>query len=114
MLTHVKVLAVLFIALSALGVLMAIFLMAVFGVGAGIVGASGDPDAAVALPIIGLTGMALVIFILANLNFVEVTGTSKAMAGAIMMFVYGTGAAGLGWASWLKARRPEVYARIGT
>ena len=64
MLTHVKVLAVLFIALSALGVLAAFALMAVFGVGAGIVGATGDPDAALALPIIGLTGTALVIFML--------------------------------------------------
>ena len=63
--THVKVLAVLFIALSALGVLAAIFLMAAFGIAGGIVGATGDPDAAVALPIIGLTGTALVIFMLA-------------------------------------------------
>ena len=62
--THVKVLAVLFILLSAMGVLAALALMAVFGVGAGIVGASGDPDAALALPIIGLTGTALVTFML--------------------------------------------------
>ncbi len=60
--THVKVLAVLFIAFSALGVLAALGLMAVFGGAAGIVGASADPgEAAVALPIIGLTGTALVI-----------------------------------------------------
>jgi hypothetical protein len=65
MLTHVKVLAVLFIALGALGVLAAIVLMAVFGVGAGIVGASGDRDAVIAIPIIGITGMALVMFMLA-------------------------------------------------
>jgi hypothetical protein len=65
MLTHVKVLAVLFIALSALGVFAALVLMAVFGVGAGIVGAVGDPDAAIALPIIGFTGTALVFFMLA-------------------------------------------------
>ena len=63
--THVKVLAVLFIALSAMGILMALFMMAVFGVGAGIAGATGDPEAAVALPLIGLTGTALVIFFLA-------------------------------------------------
>lgn len=62
--THVKVLAVLFIVLSALGVLFALGLMVVFGGVAGLVGASGDADAAVALPIIGLTGMALVIFTL--------------------------------------------------
>lgn len=63
--THVKVLALLFIVFSALGVLAALALMAVFGGAAGIVGASADPgDAAVALPIIGLTGTALVVFIL--------------------------------------------------
>ena len=64
MLTHVKVLAVLFIIMSALGILAALALMAMFTIGAGAVGASGDPDAAVALPIIGLTGTALVLFML--------------------------------------------------
>lgn len=63
--THVKVLAVLFIVLSALGVLLACFLLFLFGGVAGLVGTSGDADAAVAVPIIGLTGMALVIFTLA-------------------------------------------------
>ena len=63
--THVKVLAILFIVFSALGVLSALALMAVFGGAAGIVGASAEPgDAAMALPIIGLTGTALVVFIL--------------------------------------------------
>ena len=64
MLTHVKVLAVLFIALSALGVLAALLLMTVFGVAAGSVGISGDPDAAVAIPILGLVGGGLVVFLL--------------------------------------------------
>ena len=64
MVTHVKVLAVLFIVLSALGVLAALVLMLVFGVAAGSVGVSGDPDAAVALPIIGAVGTGLVIFLL--------------------------------------------------
>jgi hypothetical protein len=63
--THVKVLAVLFIALSAIGVLGALALMLLFGVAAGSVGVSGDPDAALALPIIGAVGTGLVIFILA-------------------------------------------------
>ena len=63
--THVKVLDVLFIALCAMGVLAALFLMAIFGVGAGIVGASGEPEAVVALPIMGITGTALVAFMLA-------------------------------------------------
>ena len=65
MVTHVKVLAVLFIALSAIGVLGALALMLLFGVAAGSVGVSGDPDAALALPIIGAVGTGLVIFILA-------------------------------------------------
>jgi hypothetical protein len=65
MLTHVKVLAVLYIALGALGVIGALFLMLVFGAAAGSVGVSGDPDAAVALPFIGLVGTGLVIFMLA-------------------------------------------------
>jgi len=63
--THVKVLAVLFIVFSALGVLCAIALLAVFGASAGIVGATAEPnDAALAIPIIGLAGMGLVIFLL--------------------------------------------------
>ena len=56
MLTHVKVLAVLFIVLGALCVLSCLSLMMVFGGAAGSVGVSGDPDAAVALPIIGFAG----------------------------------------------------------
>ena len=63
--THVKVLGVLHIALGALGLLGALLLIVVFGGAAGIVGASGDPDAAVALPIIGITGTALVVFVTA-------------------------------------------------
>jgi hypothetical protein len=62
--THVKVLAVLMIVLSAFGILAAFGMLAAFGLAGGIVGASGDPDAAIALPIIGLTGMAFVIFFL--------------------------------------------------
>lgn len=64
--THVKVLAVLFIALSALGVVAALFLMVAVGGAAGLVGATAEPsDAALALPIIGLTGTALVVLLLA-------------------------------------------------
>ena len=62
--THVKVLGVLFIAFSALGVLFALLMMTVFGVAAGSVGVSGDPDAVTALPIIGLVGTGVVIFLL--------------------------------------------------
>ena len=64
--THVKVLAVLFIVLSALGVLTALGIMAIFGGAAGIVGAAAESeDAAIALPIIGLTGTMFTIFLLA-------------------------------------------------
>ena len=63
--THVKVLGVLHIAMGALGLVGALLLILVFGGAAGIVGASGDPEAAVALPIIGITGMALVVFVAA-------------------------------------------------
>ena len=59
--THVKVLGVLFIAVSALGVLAALFLMVALGGAAGLGGATADPEeAALAIPIIGLTGTALV------------------------------------------------------
>ena len=63
--THVKVLGVLHIAMGALGLIGALLLVLVFGSAAGIVGASGDPEAAVALPIIGITGTALVVFVAA-------------------------------------------------
>jgi hypothetical protein len=64
--THVKVLAVLYIAFGALGTLAAFAVMAVFGI-AGVAGAAGmgsDPDAMVALPIIGIAGTALAVFLL--------------------------------------------------
>ena len=62
--THVKVLGALQIAFGAIGVMLAMLMMFVFGGAAGIVGASGDPEAAIAVPIIGLTGTALVVFLL--------------------------------------------------
>ena len=64
--THVKVLAVLFIVLSALGTLAAFLVATVFGV-AGVATAAGASarDAAIALPIIGLAGTALSVFLLA-------------------------------------------------
>jgi hypothetical protein len=63
--THVKVLGVLYIVLNALMVLAALFLMVAIGGTAGIVGAAAEPeDAAIALPIIGLGGTALVAILL--------------------------------------------------
>jgi hypothetical protein len=61
--THVKVLGALQIAFGACGLMLAVLMVFVFGGAAGIVGASGDPDASIAVPIIGLTGMALVGFL---------------------------------------------------
>ena len=64
--THVKVLAVVYIVFSALGTLAAFIVAAVFGL-AGVATAAGAAgrDAAIALPIIGLTGTALSAFLLA-------------------------------------------------
>lgn len=62
--THVKVLGALQIALSALGLLGAFALMLLFGGAMGIVSMSGDHNADIALPIIGLAGGALVVFLL--------------------------------------------------
>ena len=63
--THVKVLGVLHIAMSAIGLLFALLMGLIFTGVVGTVGASGDPDAQVAIPVIGITGMALVSFTLA-------------------------------------------------
>ena len=64
--THVKVVGVAFIVFGALGILAATVIMLVFGGAAGIVGASADPEeAAFALPIIGLTGSLLSMFLFA-------------------------------------------------
>ena len=61
--THVKVLGALQVALGAFGLFGAAVLLLVFGGAATLVGTSGDPDAAIAMPIIGITGMALVVFL---------------------------------------------------
>jgi hypothetical protein len=61
--THVKVLGALQIAMGTLGLFAAVVLVLVFGVASSAVGLSGDPEATIALPIIGVTGMALVTFL---------------------------------------------------
>ena len=55
---HVRILAVLYIVFGALGVLAALALLAIFGFGGLMAGfaAHDSPDAAVAVPIIGLVG----------------------------------------------------------
>ena len=66
MTTHVKVLGVLYIALSALTLFAALFLAFAVGTASSIVDIAAEPqDAAVALPIIGVAGTALVVFLLA-------------------------------------------------
>ena len=62
--THVKVLGILNIIGGVMGVCGAILMMLIFGLSAGAVAVDGDPDAAIAIPIIGLTGAALVSVIL--------------------------------------------------
>jgi hypothetical protein len=65
MTTHVKVLGVLYLVLSGFTLCAALFLGLGLGVAGGIVGQTASPeDAAVALPIIGLAGSALVVFLL--------------------------------------------------
>lgn len=61
---HVRVLGAIYIAFAALGLLFAAILLIGTGGAVGIVGASGDPDAAIAIPIIGIAGTALVAVIL--------------------------------------------------
>ena len=61
--THVKVLGSLQIALGAMVLFGALVLVFVFGGVTTAMSASGDPDARVAMPIIGITGMALITFL---------------------------------------------------
>lgn len=64
--THVKVLGILYIAFGALGALAALVILMIFGGVAGVVGMAGhhDPEARVAIPILGLAGGALAVFLL--------------------------------------------------
>jgi hypothetical protein len=64
MTTHVKVLAVLYIVFGVLGTFLAFGLMALLSF-IGIAGAASDPDAWAAIPILGITGAALGVFLLA-------------------------------------------------
>jgi hypothetical protein len=63
MATHVKMLGVIYIVLGTLGLLGAIFLTVAFGTVSSLVGANASArDAAIAQPIIGLAGTAVVTF----------------------------------------------------
>ena len=57
---HVKVLGAIYIAFAALGLLFALVLAIGLGGAVGVVGASGDPDAALAIPIIGIAGSVMI------------------------------------------------------
>jgi hypothetical protein len=62
--SHVRALGILHIVLSVLGLVGALILLLVFGAAAGIVGASGDEDAQVAVPIVGGLGVVLSVVVL--------------------------------------------------
>ena len=64
--THVKVLGVLHIVLGILGILGALTILLIFGGIAGLVGmsASHDPDARIAIPILGALGGGISVLIL--------------------------------------------------
>ena len=61
--THVKVLAVLYIVFGAIGTLLGLGFMALLSF-IGVASAASDPDAWMALPILGLSGAALGAFML--------------------------------------------------
>ena len=64
MTTHVKVLGGLYLALSAISLFAALFLALAVGTASAIVGSVADAqDAAIAIPIIGIAGTALVVFL---------------------------------------------------
>ncbi len=60
--THVKVLGILNVVFGVLGLLGAVVLVIIFGGAAGLITADGDPDAAVAASIVGVTGASIVLF----------------------------------------------------
>jgi hypothetical protein len=63
--THVKVLGVLLILLGVVGLLLGILVFAVMGGAAGVIRASGDPDAMIAVPIVGAIGGILLVLLAA-------------------------------------------------
>lgn len=71
---HIRAVGILNIIMGAFGVLIALAILLTFGGIAGIVGATGDPDARVAIPILGVIGF--VIFVI-----VAVTSLPLLLAG---------------------------------
>jgi hypothetical protein len=65
MTTHIKILGALYIALGSIGVLVALLLLLFVGGAASLVGVAADSrDAILAVPIIGIAGTAIVVFLL--------------------------------------------------
>ena len=62
--THVKVVAILYIVMGALNLCAALLFGAGLGIAQIALGMSNDPDAQMAMPIVGLAGGALVMFLL--------------------------------------------------
>lgn len=64
--THVKILAAFHLVFGALGLVGGLVIIMIFGGAAGIVGsaAAGDPDAQLAVPILGLVGGIILLIIL--------------------------------------------------
>ena len=62
--THVKVVAILYIVMGALNMLAALLFVMGIGIAEVAMGMSNDPDAAAAMPIVGIAGGALVTFLL--------------------------------------------------
>jgi hypothetical protein len=65
MATHLKVTAVLFMVMGGVLICLALFMSLVFSVLGGVIGASGDEDAGLAVAVLGLSGVALTITLLA-------------------------------------------------
>ena len=62
MATHVKVIAALFLVLGAFWAVIAFLGPAILAMVAGLVGSSGDPDAAVGATVLGFAGIAVTLF----------------------------------------------------
>lgn len=60
---HIKAVGILNIIMGAFGILIALAILLAFGGIAGIVGASGDPEAQVAIPILGVIGFAIFVIV---------------------------------------------------
>jgi hypothetical protein len=63
---HVRILAVLNIIFGAIGLFIALIILAIFGGIAGMIGvAAQQPDAQIAMPLLGIIGAAIFVFVLA-------------------------------------------------